>query len=282
MRCWSATQVSRWTGGHRSRISSRLKAAVDGLRSHFDRKRRPGKDQRSPRSATISAAIDPGILESRLRTSSRPGPELRAPCHSIVVLSGAWFSGSGSQPSDIQSATAAPDSLRPLHRPTAATTSCSSSRWPIISSHSRASSNILTMRAPPVFHGTERTFPEIRWQKGWLRSMRLLYAVKIREAKTEIPHKKRRLMAITIKPGSAKVHVTAHPHLHPPAVKGTSMSYTGTPIKAIGEVTLLGSAGDNPAGWQLGFIQLQWIETNWCYYRGHTVNDGSIFIQRAR
>lgn len=89
-------------------------------------------------------------------------------------------------------------------------------------------------------------------------------------------------MAITIKPGSARVRVTAHPHVNPPAVQGTSMSYTGTPIKATGEVTLLGSAGDNPAGWQLGFIQLQWIETNWCYYRGHTVDDGSIFIQRAR
>ena len=60
------------------------------------------------------------------------------------------------------------------------------------------------------------------------------------------------------------------------------MAFTGTPIKAEGEVTLTGGPGDNAAGWQLGFIQLQWIETNWCYYRGQTENDGSIFIQRAR
>jgi hypothetical protein len=89
-------------------------------------------------------------------------------------------------------------------------------------------------------------------------------------------------MAISIKPGSAKITVTDRPRINAPAVNGASMEYTGTPIKATGEVTLLGARGDSAAGWTLGFVQVQWIETNWCYYRGQTVNDGSIFIQRAR
>ena len=89
-------------------------------------------------------------------------------------------------------------------------------------------------------------------------------------------------MAISIKPGSAKITVTASPRVNTPAVSGASMSYTGTPIQASGEVTLLGAPGDSAAGWTVGFVQVQWIETNWCYYRGQTHNDGSIFIQRAR
>jgi len=40
--------------------------------------------------------------------------------------------------------------------------------------------------------------------------------------------------------------------------------------------------GDSPVGWTVGFIQAQWVETNWCYYRGQHVDDGSIFIQRGK
>jgi hypothetical protein len=89
-------------------------------------------------------------------------------------------------------------------------------------------------------------------------------------------------MAVSIKPDSANIKITARPHVNPPAVSGTAMSYTGTPIRATGEVTLLGAPGDSAAGWTVGFVQAQWIETNWCYYRGQTAQDGSIFIQRAR
>jgi hypothetical protein len=49
-----------------------------------------------------------------------------------------------------------------------------------------------------------------------------------------------------------------------------------------GECQLLGQGNDNPSGWTLGIIQLQWIETNWGWYRGQSNNDGSIFIQRGR
>jgi hypothetical protein len=53
-------------------------------------------------------------------------------------------------------------------------------------------------------------------------------------------------------------------------------------VSFAGECEIAGAAGDNPAGWTLGIIQLQWIETNWGWYRGQTQKDGSIFEQRAR
>jgi len=49
-----------------------------------------------------------------------------------------------------------------------------------------------------------------------------------------------------------------------------------------GEVKFNGAAGDARAGWQVGWIQAQWIETNWAYYRGQHNTDGSIFLQRGR
>jgi hypothetical protein len=89
-------------------------------------------------------------------------------------------------------------------------------------------------------------------------------------------------MAVRIEPNSAKLVMTALPRVNAPVVSGVDMSFTGTPIQASGAVTLLGNPGDSAAGWTLGFIQAQWIETNWCSYRGQHNNDGSIFIQRAR
>ena len=89
-------------------------------------------------------------------------------------------------------------------------------------------------------------------------------------------------MAVSIQPGSAKITITARPQVNAPVVNGTAMSYTGTSIQANGEVTLLGAPGDSTAGWTVGFVQVQWVETNWCFYRGQAERDGSIFIQRAR
>ena len=54
------------------------------------------------------------------------------------------------------------------------------------------------------------------------------------------------------------------------------------PIEAIGSVTFHGSAGDSAAGWTIGFVQTQWVETNWGIYRGAAPSDGSVFVQRAR
>ncbi|HEX3876426.1 MAG TPA: hypothetical protein VHW24_05540 [Bryobacteraceae bacterium] len=89
-------------------------------------------------------------------------------------------------------------------------------------------------------------------------------------------------MAVRIQAGSAKIEITARPKVNPPAVLGRLMAYSASPIQATGEVMLLGEAGDSVAGWSLGFVQVQWIETNWALYRGETIRDGSIFVQRAR
>jgi len=65
-----------------------------------------------------------------------------------------------------------------------------------------------------------------------------------------------------------------------PASRFARFSMAG--IEALGTVTLNGAAGDTGTGWEIAFIQAQWIETNWGYYRGATNGDGSVFIQRAR
>ncbi|WP_425230465.1 hypothetical protein [Sphingomonas sp.] len=53
-------------------------------------------------------------------------------------------------------------------------------------------------------------------------------------------------------------------------------------LEAIGSITIAGSAGDSTAGWAAGFVQAQWIETNWGFYSGAHDHDGSSFLQRAR
>ena len=54
------------------------------------------------------------------------------------------------------------------------------------------------------------------------------------------------------------------------------------PMKILGQCKITGASGDNPAGRTLGFIQLQWIETNWGYYQGEKDIHGSSFLQRGR
>jgi hypothetical protein len=49
-----------------------------------------------------------------------------------------------------------------------------------------------------------------------------------------------------------------------------------------GIVQFQGLPADPRPGWQVGWVQAQWIETNWGDYRGQQDHDGSIFIQRAR
>jgi len=89
-------------------------------------------------------------------------------------------------------------------------------------------------------------------------------------------------MAVSIANNSARIVVTQQPTVNLPAAVGTRMVFTGGNIAATGEVTLNGTAGDDASGWTAGFIQAQWVETNWCSYRGRNNSDGSIFIQRAR
>jgi len=88
--------------------------------------------------------------------------------------------------------------------------------------------------------------------------------------------------AVTIAPNSAQLHITVRPTVQPPVITPPSANFNCTSIQAAGEVTLNGGAGDSATGWTLGFIQAQWIETNWGYYRGQHNSDGSVFVQRGR
>jgi hypothetical protein len=91
-------------------------------------------------------------------------------------------------------------------------------------------------------------------------------------------------MAVTVSadPSDCEVRVTARTLLSAPSIQGTTMYFRGARMRLSGFATLKGSPGDSASGWKVGFIQAQWVETNWCSYRGQTNNDGSIFIQRGR
>ena len=88
-------------------------------------------------------------------------------------------------------------------------------------------------------------------------------------------------MAAVLKPGSSKIKVTGHPKVALPTVTGGNARFNcAKDITAEGTVILTGS---QPAvGWTLGFIQVEWVDTNWLYYRGQANNDGSCFFQRSR
>lgn len=82
--------------------------------------------------------------------------------------------------------------------------------------------------------------------------------------------------------GSDSFTITQRPRVNPPRVRATTMRFTSTPLVAQGACSLDGEPGDDAAGWTLGIIQLQWVETNWAHYRGLRNSDGSSFLQRAR
>lgn len=90
-----------------------------------------------------------------------------------------------------------------------------------------------------------------------------------------------REMAISYVPGSASIKVTTKPGVKKPEKYKTDMEFNSVAIEATGECQVTGNAGDNPAGWTLGFIQVQFLETNWAYYRGAINADGAAFFNRA-
>jgi hypothetical protein len=87
-------------------------------------------------------------------------------------------------------------------------------------------------------------------------------------------------MAATLKPGSSHIKFDAIPRVSRPTVAGGQALFQSSKIEATGSVTLIGS--QPAAGWALGFIQVEWLDTNWLYYRGKQNNHGSIFFQRSR
>ena len=90
-------------------------------------------------------------------------------------------------------------------------------------------------------------------------------------------------MAIQVVAGSVTMVVTQKPKVATPSVVGTDMTFTcSQDLISSGLCKITGAAGDDPAGWTLGLIQMEWIETNWGFYRGQLDKDGSSFLQRAR
>jgi len=87
-------------------------------------------------------------------------------------------------------------------------------------------------------------------------------------------------MAATLQRGSSHIGFDAFPVVSTPTVFNGQALFQCSKIEATGSVTLTGS---QPAeGWALGFIQVEWLDTNWVYYRGRHNRDGSIFLQRSR
>lgn len=86
----------------------------------------------------------------------------------------------------------------------------------------------------------------------------------------------------SIVPGSARIMVDQRPAIKPLVIRMGDVSFESTGLGLSGTVTLQGSATDSPADWAAGFIQLQFVETNWAYYRGQVNNDGCALIQVGR
>jgi len=90
-------------------------------------------------------------------------------------------------------------------------------------------------------------------------------------------------VAVTIVPRSAVLHITNRPGVAAPTIGTSNVTFPGGGwIRARGSVKFDLAPGDVTSNWFIGFIQAQWIETNWGYYRGQSNNDGSAFYQRAR
>ena len=93
-------------------------------------------------------------------------------------------------------------------------------------------------------------------------------------------------------PQSASIKISQEPEARLPYVRDAKpppamysagyMLFTCKGLIADGKCTIAGLTTDNPAGWTLGMIQLQWIQTDWAYYRGQTNLHGDSFLQFAR
>jgi hypothetical protein len=91
-------------------------------------------------------------------------------------------------------------------------------------------------------------------------------------------------MAITIAPNLSKITglVTIFPIAPTFDGNGNAVFQANAFNSADGAVTLNGANTDNRNGWEVGWIQAEWIETNWGSYRGQHKHDGAMFLQRAR
>jgi len=89
-------------------------------------------------------------------------------------------------------------------------------------------------------------------------------------------------MAISIAPNSASVTVASRSGVQAPAVNADNVHFPSQTARISGQVEFDGLATDVTTDWLVGWIQAQWVETNWGYFRGRANNHGSVFHQRAR
>jgi len=89
-------------------------------------------------------------------------------------------------------------------------------------------------------------------------------------AKIEAKH-----VTLTVRVPGSKPTVAADPG--PPI----GFKFASPTIDADASMRLTGAAGENVAGWTLGFIQLKYIGTNHARYRGATVRDGSSLVTHS-
>lgn len=100
-------------------------------------------------------------------------------------------------------------------------------------------------------------------------------------------------MAVSVVPGSVKINMFEQPKAEAPeapmrlirpfgpVAPGPILAgFQSTQISMGGEAKLTGDAREIE-GCMLGFVQMQFIETFWCHYRGKTNADGSMLIQRG-
>ena len=90
-------------------------------------------------------------------------------------------------------------------------------------------------------------------------------------------------MAISIVSG--QITTIRKPAASAPVIRGGLASFNAaqaSSMHAEGIVRFDGSAADLRDGWDIGWVQAQWIETNWGYYRGQVDHDGSVFVQRGK
>ena len=53
-------------------------------------------------------------------------------------------------------------------------------------------------------------------------------------------------------------------------------------LEYVGDITFSDEKHRPGITWQVGFVQAEYIETNWGFYRGFRQTDGSVFVQRGR
>jgi hypothetical protein len=92
---------------------------------------------------------------------------------------------------------------------------------------------------------------------------------------------------VSVKAGSPAIVITQRPAVNQPfltEVDGLKvMRFSSDPLQFNGQATLEGdNNADSSADWTLGVIQIEWMETNWGYYRGQANNHGSALVRRAR